>query len=274
MKHLNLLRILLTRLSQIKRTSKPDRLTTLPPELLLKVLGHVDTNDFLSLVHACSYLSEFIATHAKAICNNKILSDPFLSNCADLLDVKFEDGWLVPGNHVFEYAESVLITAQHLLDNVPLSENKFKIQFTRPGPQFLFFLEQDGKAFYEHYRYILQLEDIDVGLTSVRNGQIQNTPGGMSMLTMLPLPMSRPVMLASHIRKLVGMEQEQRQELLDGELYVRFLRRYLRAINGMHLDEHERLCFGRRGHKNWMKSAMLWYYRLPLKTAVGQSAWN
>lgn len=49
-----------------------DHLTTVPPEILTKILAEVPLSSFLSLTHTCSGLRQFLKANAAQICNAAI----------------------------------------------------------------------------------------------------------------------------------------------------------------------------------------------------------
>lgn len=74
-------------------SSDRDYLTTLPPELLTKVIAEIPLSSFLALTQTSSGLRAFIKSNAARICNTAIRSRFPLE--ADFLDVTLQNGWLV-----------------------------------------------------------------------------------------------------------------------------------------------------------------------------------
>ena len=133
-----------------------DRFTTMPSEILLKIITQLPSKYFLDLVQTCRMLRNFIKINASRICNEKIRSEFEFE--AKVLQTELHSGWLVPtypklkagesqSNRCFMRRESLwrsLNKSRHfdLLGEVK-EVSTIGLSLSTPGPQFLHFLEQD-----------------------------------------------------------------------------------------------------------------------------------
>lgn len=86
----------------------PSSLTTIPPELLLRVISFLPgPSAFLALGQTSSGLRQFISLHASSICNEYILSRFRVPTI--LLGSRLQDGWLVPTDSTIRHAETSLL---------------------------------------------------------------------------------------------------------------------------------------------------------------------
>jgi hypothetical protein len=131
-----------------------DLLTTIPSEILLKIISQVPTKGFLDLVQTCRTLRNFVKINASRICNEAILTRfPLKSK---LLQSTKVSEWLVPAHMLLTMGEARFRWCE--LQNHPLMLNAQKkkhfsllgqltrdltipLQITSPGPQYLHFLE-------------------------------------------------------------------------------------------------------------------------------------
>ncbi|KAL2059772.1 hypothetical protein VTL71DRAFT_10156 [Oculimacula yallundae] len=129
-------------------TKGDDHLSNLIPELLVEVLSHVSSKDYLSLVHTNQSLRDFLQENAANVCNKAVqnlLTIYFVNPIS--FPTEFVQGWLVPTAPVFvetekEYTADVPdYFAEY---EIPASPFDLKIKLSQPGPQFLLFLEVLG----------------------------------------------------------------------------------------------------------------------------------
>jgi hypothetical protein len=81
--------------------SSSSSLTTIPPELLLRIISFLPgPSAFVSLAQTSAGLRKFICQHASGICNEHIRSH-FFSPTASVFQCYLQDGWLVPGDREF-----------------------------------------------------------------------------------------------------------------------------------------------------------------------------
>jgi hypothetical protein len=132
-----------------------DRFTTMPSEILLKIITQLPSKYFLDLVQTCRMLRNFIKINASRICNEKIRAQFEFE--AKLLQSQLQSGWLVPTSPKVKEEEaaynkySVRVKSLgvssdmhryfHLLGEVK-EESPIGLSLATPGPQFLHFLEQ------------------------------------------------------------------------------------------------------------------------------------
>ena len=132
-----------------------DRFTTMPSEILLKIITQLPSKYFLDLVQTCRMLRNFIKINASRICNEKIRSQFDFE--AKLLQSELQSGWLVPTSSKVKEEEAGynkyrargkswvypdIPRCFNLLGEVK-EESTIGLSLTTPGPQFLHFLEQD-----------------------------------------------------------------------------------------------------------------------------------
>jgi hypothetical protein len=87
-------------------SSNHEYLTSLPPELLIKVLSEIPLSSFLNLTHTSRDLRTFIKTNAARISNAAIESR--FSFKAKILEKCMQDnGWLSPGLSKLEEKERI-----------------------------------------------------------------------------------------------------------------------------------------------------------------------
>jgi hypothetical protein len=135
---------------RIGTSGERDILTSVPPEILVKIIALVPSKHYLDLVHTTKALRNFIKLNASSICNEAIWTRFPVE--AKVLQSEPEAGWLVPTHEkVAEEEERVrqglhLITPYKneqgfsLLGKLP-TETTVSIKITSPGPQYLHFLE-------------------------------------------------------------------------------------------------------------------------------------
>jgi hypothetical protein len=141
-----------------KEAEAHDRFTTMPSEILLKIITQLPSKYFLDLVQTCRMLRNFIKINASRICKERIRSEFEFE--AKLLQVELHSGWLVPTspkvkeeeaeyNKYYARDKSLRVRVSsdmprhfHLLGEVK-EESAVGLSLTSPGPQFLHFLEQD-----------------------------------------------------------------------------------------------------------------------------------
>ncbi|PMD15778.1 hypothetical protein NA56DRAFT_325910 [Hyaloscypha hepaticicola] len=131
-----------------------NRFTTMPSEILLKIVSQLPSKYFLDLVQTCRMLRNFIKINASRICNEKIRSEFEFE--AKLLQTELHSGWLVPTSPkvkedetdftYFIIPKSLLRSSNqfrnfHLLGEVK-EEPTIGLSLSTPSPQFLHFLEQ------------------------------------------------------------------------------------------------------------------------------------
>jgi hypothetical protein len=173
----------------LSTSSNEDRLSSLPPELLLKILSNVPIASFFALTQTSKGFRKFIKVNAVLVCNTAIATRfPQLSTC---FESKIINEWLVPTHPVFlrcqeqcnvpkeeflryylyKYPESDIFALhekyKYEIDirngysgcrrknkNIFVVDMDVKlfIDVTKPGPQFLFFLEKMGEKVMDGWR--------------------------------------------------------------------------------------------------------------------------
>jgi hypothetical protein len=128
--------------SEVSAT-KTDYLTSLPPEILLKIIPLSPAASFYELAHTSAHLRAFIKLYAPTICNCAI--ENHFSHISTNLDTQQISGWLVPRRPIFSQEEESL---RKLKTNVMRNEfwrvwksDHLQIELTEPGPQYLLFPE-------------------------------------------------------------------------------------------------------------------------------------
>jgi len=130
-----------------------DYLTSLPPELLIKIIAHTPSKCYLDLVHTSKSLRTFLKLNASRICNQAIRTRYPLE--AKLLETTNEAGWLVPTNTRVKKEERQYINDKRLLNykdrryftllgvvGKECRNEDVRISIMSPGPHYLYFLEQ------------------------------------------------------------------------------------------------------------------------------------
>jgi hypothetical protein len=173
-----------------------DYLTSLPTELLIKVIAEVPINSYLDLTHTSKGLRDFMKANAADVCNEAIRSRH--SIVAKFLKMELLTGWLVPTHEGFDMEDEDYISR---LDHrvLPTHVSRFKdysllgelfngdvdllrtkiINVKSPGPQFLHFLERnililcDGhrlpKCWVVRYDELVEYEVLQPHLGNYRN---------------------------------------------------------------------------------------------------------
>jgi hypothetical protein len=137
-----------------------DYLTSLPTELLARVIAEVPISSYLDITHTSRILRDFIKTNAARLCNEVIRSQH--SVAAEYFKSEMVDGWLLPTMEELESEEvsymqrtysylrwleekGRMVQRQGLLGQIPFpgcAENwETCIRITDPGPQYVHFLE-------------------------------------------------------------------------------------------------------------------------------------
>lgn len=137
---------------RIETSGERALLTSVPPEILVKIIALVPSKHYLDLVHTTKALRNFIKLNASSICNQAIRSRFPVE--AKVLQSELEAGWLVPTHE--KVAEEEEYFRQNLnifrpsnneqrfslLGKLP-TETTVSIKLTSPGPQYLHFLEHN-----------------------------------------------------------------------------------------------------------------------------------
>lgn len=114
-----------------------DPLTSLPAELLIKIIAHLPLNNFLDVSRASSKICQFMKTHAAAICNTSLrINYPAR---LELLQAELQEGWLVP-KHPKLLASQVFKEKIYYIYRTPFQPWLFRHKLSLPGPQFLYIL--------------------------------------------------------------------------------------------------------------------------------------
>jgi hypothetical protein len=170
-------------------SSNEDYLSSLAPKLLLKILSNVPISSFFALTQTSKGFRKFIKVNAALICNTAIATRfPLLT---DALQCKNDNEWLAPTHPVFLRCQELCnvrkeeffryslyrypetdISALHEKYKYEINNNgnnirshlenrgiyvvdmdeKLFIDVTKPGPQFLFFLEEMGEKVMDGWR--------------------------------------------------------------------------------------------------------------------------
>jgi hypothetical protein len=92
-------------LSVLTSFSPRDYLTTIPLEILVKILADVPISDYLDLVHTSRGLRDIIRAAAPQLCNQAIRSRH--AAMAKYLESEMLGGWLVPMHKFFTLEENI-----------------------------------------------------------------------------------------------------------------------------------------------------------------------
>lgn len=137
---------------RIETSGERDILTSVPPEILVKIITLVPSKHYLDLVHTTKALRNFIKLNASSICNEAIRSRFPVE--AKVLQSEPEAGWLVPTHEKVAEEEECFRQKLNairpsnneqefsLLGKLP-TESTLSIKITSPGPQYLHFLEHN-----------------------------------------------------------------------------------------------------------------------------------
>jgi hypothetical protein len=146
-----------------------DYLTSLPTELLIKVIAEVPMDYYLDLTHTSKGLRDFMKANAANICNEAIRSRHSIA--AEILKTELKSGWLVPTHEGFDMEDEDYIRAlDHYFQPTKVSRFKYYsllgalfngdvnnlrtmiINVKSSGPQFLHFLERNIMIFCDEHR--------------------------------------------------------------------------------------------------------------------------
>ena len=164
--------------SDVDISEAPDVLTTLPSELLIKIICKIPSKYFLDLVQTSRFLRNFVKLNASKICNEVIRTLFLLEDT--LLRSELEAGWLVPTHDIVTKAEQRiqklefglyfydfhrnkrssktfetmylgLVRQNQKRSQMELfsllgelhQDSKIHLAVCSPGPQYLYFLETD-----------------------------------------------------------------------------------------------------------------------------------
>ncbi|KAE9380980.1 hypothetical protein N431DRAFT_449711 [Stipitochalara longipes BDJ] len=119
--------------------AKRDILTTVPHEILIKIIAQLPSKYYLDLVHTSKALRNFIKINASRICNEAIRSRFALE--AAILKSELKSGCY---RDVYHHRKTNL-RSLHKMDYSllgPLQPATVAIKLSSPGPQYLHFLEQ------------------------------------------------------------------------------------------------------------------------------------
>lgn len=125
-----------------------DILTTIPPEILIKIIAQVPSKNYLDLIHTSEGLRTFLKINASRICNEAIRSRFPLE--AALLNSELSSGWLVPRSQMLSERENEYLKYQRSCLRYYLIHYSLLgavvpwriIRIESAGPQYLHFLEQ------------------------------------------------------------------------------------------------------------------------------------
>jgi hypothetical protein len=167
-----------------------DCLSVQVPEVLLHIVSYLPSTDFLSLALTNKPFHGFFKANAKTICNNA-LNNNFNKSMA-ILEVEIVDGWFTPTHRLIGTAEEELIgrkleSCYHCRWNpiyvqtfnwdttwyeddppVPSScptphVNTLRVCLSKPGPQFLSFLEKHNDNILSNWKILVEQGDLDEG---------------------------------------------------------------------------------------------------------------
>ncbi|KAG9231188.1 hypothetical protein BJ875DRAFT_470194, partial [Amylocarpus encephaloides] len=148
-------------LSSTPASSKP-KLETLPPELLLNIVSYLPPSAFFPLSAVSTKLQTFMHTQLSSICNTRILT--YHAYPASILSSDFKlnpltgSSWLLPTHPAVLQAEEGIW--DHEGSGSPhhgYVEDKLRLRISRPGPQFLLFLER--RAWEVEARYEMECKE-------------------------------------------------------------------------------------------------------------------
>ncbi|KAN0120356.1 hypothetical protein V8E51_002564 [Hyaloscypha variabilis] len=135
-----------------------DILTSVLPEILIKIIAQLPSKCYLDLVHTSKTLRNFVKINASRICNEAIRTRFPLE--AAVLKSKLSSGWLVLGHEAFREREDAYckdFASRNSTDHHRYRDGEMtcsllgvlqptttsSIKLGAAGPQFLYFLEQD-----------------------------------------------------------------------------------------------------------------------------------
>ena len=159
------------------RKTPVDGFSTLPGEILLKIISYTGTGNFTALAQTSTNFRYFFETEAAAICNGVIKQNH--KAIAEKLECVFFQKFLIPTHPIIKVAEDYFLakmkkhcgvrcvgefpwsqdsvwsgaTYLHNIGDTPLPDSKKKpdtcnghlaLHLSQPGPQFLLFLEKYG----------------------------------------------------------------------------------------------------------------------------------
>jgi len=149
-----------SRPSSPTETSQGERdiLTSVLPEILIKIIAQLPSKCYLDLVHTSKTLRNFVKINASRICNEAIRTRFPLE--AAVLKSKLSSGWLVLGHEAFREREDAYckdFASRNSTDHHRYRDGEMNcsllgvlqptttssIKLGAAGPQFLYFLEQD-----------------------------------------------------------------------------------------------------------------------------------
>ena len=163
-KHCNVTNASTSNILTMSTSQDRDYLTSLPTELLVKVIAKVPIDSYLDLTYTSKGLRDFMKANAAGICNEAIRSRHSIA--AEFLKSELKSGWLLPTHKRFGKEDEDYITnlvsyyrlthvwrGKHysllgkLYNNDPnWYPNNLRTPFLTvksPGPQFLYFLERN-----------------------------------------------------------------------------------------------------------------------------------
>ncbi|CZR56959.1 uncharacterized protein PAC_06848 [Phialocephala subalpina] len=117
-----------------------DHLSKLPVEILIQIISHLPSTDFLPLVHLSKFFEKFMKTNAKELCNAALTTQPQLSDLSTYFEPTLREGWLIP------------TVSEHLAEKINATENPTTLTekelsyICNPGPEYLIFLEYLDEA--------------------------------------------------------------------------------------------------------------------------------
>jgi len=118
-------------------------LLDVPSELLVIILSHLPSSSHRCVSQTSQHLRTFLYNNAPAICNTAIRT--YWSKHATLLDSQLQNGWLVPGDEIFIWAEERYLKEWNIKFHDP------RITLREPGPQYRHFLEMFGTGLCTHW---------------------------------------------------------------------------------------------------------------------------
>ncbi|KAG9242862.1 hypothetical protein BJ878DRAFT_147787 [Calycina marina] len=115
-----------------------DYLTTrIPAEVMLEIISNVPSTDYNNIYNSAKHLRNFLQSHACRVCNRRI--EKFYLFESTLLFSVEEKGWLVPRYSQLKLRVEVRIDFDRQNEAFGPFQPDFRI--TRPGPNFLLFLD-------------------------------------------------------------------------------------------------------------------------------------
>ena len=127
--------------------NRKDHLSTLPPELLIKILSNVPLSSYLDLCHTSKTFKKFMRQFGRELCNARILCH-FIEAALSLRSC-FIEGWITPTISFLHWWERRAVETERRgqWDGCRYLDLDYTFKLTHPGPQLAAILEGGWVAF-------------------------------------------------------------------------------------------------------------------------------